>query len=64
METTSKKKDVPDPSLAIKIKVVLVGDTAVGKSAMITNYLFNQFSEDYEPTVLDVYRGIKNVKKK
>jgi small GTP-binding protein len=48
----------------IKIKLVLVGDTAVGKSAMITNYLFNSFSDEYEPTVLDVYRGTKNVKKK
>ena len=45
--------------------MVLVGDTAVGKSCMITNYLFNVFNEnDYEPTVLDVYRGVKNILKK
>ena len=44
--------------------MVLTGDTAVGKSCLITNYLNNSFSEDYEPTVLDVYKGIKNVKKK
>ena len=43
---------------------MLVGDTSVGKSALITNYLFNIFSDNYEPTVLDVYQGIKNVKKK
>ena len=49
---------------AKKIKMVLTGDTAVGKSCLITNYLNNSFSEDYEPTVLDVYKGIKNVKKK
>ena len=47
-----------------QIKIVLVGDTAVGKSCLIRNYLENCFSEDYEPTVLDVYKGIKNVKKK
>lgn len=47
-----------------KIKLVLTGDTATGKSCLITNYLNNSFSDDYEPTVLDVYKGIKNVKKK
>ena len=46
------------------IKMVLVGDTSVGKSSLITNYLHNSFSEDYEPTVLDIYRGTKNVNRK
>ena len=46
-----------------QIKLVLCGDTAVGKSCLITNYLHNSFSEDYEPTVLDVYKGVKNVNK-
>ena len=41
--------------------MVLVGDTAVGKSCLIVNYLRNEFSEEYEPTVLDIYRGTKNV---
>ena len=44
--------------------MVLVGDTSVGKSALIKNYLENSFSEEYIPTVLDVYQGTKNVKKK
>ena len=46
-----------------KVKLVLVGDTAVGKSCLIRNYLENSFTDDYEPTVLDVYRGVKSVKK-
>ena len=46
------------------IKMVLVGDTSVGKSCLIRNYLENSFSEDYEPTVLDIYKGIKNVSQK
>ena len=46
------------------IKMVLVGDTSVGKSCLIRNYLENSFSEDYEPTVLDIYKGIKNVSHK
>ena len=43
------------------IKLVLVGDTAVGKSCLITNYLENKFDEEYAPTVLDVYKGTKVV---
>ena len=39
----------------------MAGDTAVGKSCLIRNYINNDFSEDYEPTVLDVFRGVKNV---
>ena len=46
-----------------KIKLVLVGDTSVGKSCLVTNYLFNSYEDDYEPTVLDVYKGVKNVQK-
>ena len=41
--------------------MVLVGDTAVGKSCLVTAYLENVFDQNYMPTVLDVYRGIKNV---
>ena len=40
---------------------MLVGDTSVGKSALIRNYLHNDFSDEYEPTVLDVFKGVKNV---
>ena len=39
-----------------------MGDTSVGKTCLIHNYLHNAFSDEYEPTVLDVYRGTKNVK--
>ena len=31
---------------------------------MIRNYLQNEFHDEYEPTVLDVYKGTKNVKRK
>ena len=43
---------------------MLVGDTSVGKSCLIRNYLENVFTDNYEPTVLDIFRGTKNVKKK
>ena len=41
--------------------MVLVGDTGVGKSCLITNYLYNQYTDVYEPTVLDVYKGNKSL---
>ena len=46
------------------MKVVLVGDNAVGKTCLITNYLHNTFTENYEPTVLDVYNGTKSLNKR
>ena len=42
---------------------MLVGDNSVGKSSLITSYRKNEFSEAEEPTVLDVYRGTKNINK-
>ena len=47
-----------------RVKIVLVGDTSVGKSCLITNYLYNTFNDDSEPTVLDVYKGTKGVMKR
>ena len=41
------------------LKLVLVGDAAVGKSAAIRIYLENIFDESYEPTVLDIYKGTR-----
>ena len=40
-----------------KVKIVLVGDTAVGKSCLIINYSQQIFDDNYEPSVLDVYKG-------
>ena len=39
------------------VKIVLVGDTAVGKSCLIINYMREVFDENYEPSVLDVFKG-------
>ena len=54
----------PNPSGPKQLKLVLVGDTSVGKSCLITNFLKNSFTDEYEPTVLDVFRGTKNVDSK
>ena len=51
----------PKDDGCLKIKLVLCGDTAVGKTCLITNFLENEFTDNYEPTVLDVYKGTKNI---
>ena len=63
-EEIAEDEPAPKKRFDNHIKLVLVGDTAVGKSCLIVNYLNNTFSDDYEPTVLDVYKGTKNVNKK
>lgn len=40
-----------------KIKCVLVGDGAVGKSSLIAAYAQNKFREDYQPTAYDTFNG-------
>ena len=49
-----------DPNAPKSVKLVLIGDTSVGKSCLVYNYLHQKFSEDYEPNVLDVYHGSKH----
>ena len=56
-----KKKQLQDGKKTCKI--VMVGDTAVGKSCLLENYFHNAFSDDYEPTVLDIYRRPMNINK-
>ena len=40
-----------------ELKCVVIGDEAVGKTAMIVSYLSNGYPEDYNPTVHDCYSG-------
>lgn len=40
-----------------KIKCVLVGDGAVGKTSLIKSYAQNTFQSDYKPTTFDNYNG-------
>ena len=37
--------------MIVKRKIVLLGDNAVGKTSLLRRFVFNQFSEKYEPTV-------------
>ena len=44
------------------IKLVFVGETAVGKTSIIMTWTQEKFPTLYEPTVFDTYNGMKNYK--
>ena len=44
------------------IKLVFVGETAVGKTSIIMTWTQEKFPTLYEPTVFDTYNGTKNYK--
>ena len=43
-----------------QLKLVVVGDGAVGKTCMIHCYIKDEFPDEYVPTVYDAYKGHMN----
>lgn len=52
----------PPPRKQVEtIKCVIIGDSDIGKTSLLTSFLFNEFSHDtYHPTVRDDYTFCTN----
>ena len=45
------------PAPPERVKCVLVGDGAVGKTSMVVSYATNGYPSEYQPTTYDDYNG-------
>ena len=61
MTLQNEEELITDP--LFNIKMVVVGDTASGKTSFITSFLSggNDIEVINEPTVLEVFQGVKNI---
>ncbi len=42
-------------------KILIVGDTFVGKTSLVQEYIGNKFSDNYHPTIEDIYTKTVNI---
>lgn len=45
---TNKEEDLNSSIMAIKYKVVFVGDICVGKTSIMNRFISNEFQEEYD----------------
>lgn len=58
------RKSTKAPELPLH-KIIIVGSGGVGKSALTLQFMYGDFSEDYDPTSADSYRKVlQKLKKK
>ena len=55
-----KPQPPPPPE---RIKCVLVGDGAVGKTSMVVSYATNGYPSEYQPTTYDDYNGERKARR-
>ncbi|KAF9361893.1 hypothetical protein BGX26_010296 [Mortierella sp. AD094] len=53
--TSIEEKQMSEKSEPIRLSIVVVGDGAVGKSALTLRFLRDQFHDEYDPTIEDSY---------
>lgn len=51
MERKSAKKEEQEETEAFSVKLVMIGDPAVGKTSIVRRYLGRDFPESYDPTI-------------
>ena len=56
------KKDA-SPATKPTLKICVLGDGAVGKSALTIRYFMNQFVTDWDPTIEDLYEKEDQINK-
>lgn len=59
MAPTENEFDIPTKNC---YRMVILGSTKVGKSAIVSRFLYGKFDEEYTPTIEDFHRKLYSIK--